>query len=278
MTKADDNRKVAIFDLDGCISDDRWRQHLLPKAQEGSTPGQDAYDSYHDVCDRDPVLAPGAAVLRQHIADGHIIFFATGRPFSVAEKSAAWIKSNFGISIENDFSILMRTQGDIRPAHMVKADFADFIIKNGRPVVAAYDDRQDVVDVYRSKGFNACVLNADGIAMAGPVQMTEVAMQVTGSVAHILQQAASTFMQRNAVYKDNAVNVGNVMKALFPNGVAIRSNDDHHLYHLFELIIVKLTRFANSGLTHEDSMRDIAVYAAMVEHLVAKQAHRIEVL
>ena len=42
-------------------------------------------------------------------------------------------------------------------------------------------------------------------------------------------------------------------------------------WHLFELMVVKLTRFANSGLTHQDSIHDLAVYAAMVESLVRKE-------
>jgi hypothetical protein len=36
-------------------------------------------------------------------------------------------------------------------------------------------------------------------------------------------------------------------------------------------MVVKLTRFANSGLTHEDSIHDAAVYAAMVESLIRKE-------
>jgi hypothetical protein len=58
------------------------------------------------------------------------------------------------------------------------------------------------------------------------------------------------------------------MKALFPDGVNLRTSDDHHIYHLFELIIVKLTRFANSNMHHADSIHDAMVYAAMVELLV----------
>lgn len=280
VTPATDNRKVALFDLDGCVSDDRWRRHLLPAVPKEGVADQSAYDSYNDVLDRDPVLPHGSAVLRRHIADGHIIFFTTGRPIAFAEKTANWIKTNFNITIENDFSILLRNAGDTRDSVTVKKDFAEFVLKNGRPVVAAYDDRQDIVDMYRSFGINACVLNEEGIAepvqQSGPPPAIEAIP--AGSAADILQQAAATFMQRNAQYKDNAVNVGNVMKALFPNGVAIRSADDHHLYHLFELIVIKLTRFTNSGLTHQDSIHDLAIYAAMVETLVAKQAHRIEVL
>lgn len=95
------------------------------------------------------------------------------------------------------------------------------------------------------------------------------------SAADILQACADTFRERNAEYKDNAIVVGRVMDALFPGGVVLKTAADFHIWHLFELIIVKLTRFTNSNLRHEDSMRDMAVYCAMVELLT--NTHNIEI-
>ena len=86
--------------------------------------------------------------------------------------------------------------------------------------------------------------------------------------AQILEEMANTFRERNRVYGDNYKNVGEVMVALFPKGINLRSNDDFNIWHLFELMIVKITRFANSDLKHKDSIHDAAVYAAMVESLI----------
>ncbi|WLW40884.1 hypothetical protein GNAINCEL_00102 [Serratia phage KKP 3709] len=74
------------------------------------------------------------------------------------------------------------------------------------------------------------------------------------TAADVLAEMADTFRERNAVYKDNAAKVGEVMAVLFPDGVTLRTAADHKFYHLFELLIVKLTRFTNSGLKHEDSI------------------------
>lgn len=87
----------------------------------------------------------------------------------------------------------------------------------------------------------------------------------TKTAADVLGAAAETFRERNAVYKDNAGKVGEVMAVLFPNGVQLKTEADHKFYHLFELLVVKLTRFTNSGLTHEDSIHDLMVYAGMLE-------------
>jgi hypothetical protein len=86
--------------------------------------------------------------------------------------------------------------------------------------------------------------------------------------AKILEDMAETFRERNKVYGDNYKTVGEVMVALFPKGVNLKTVDDYNVWHLFELMVVKITRFANNGLKHKDSIHDAAVYAAMVESLI----------
>lgn len=91
------------------------------------------------------------------------------------------------------------------------------------------------------------------------------------SPADLLAKMADTYRERNAVYGDNWRNVGNVMMSLFPNGMRLETAEAFNKWHLFELIVVKLTRFANSGLKHADSIHDIAVYAAMIEAAIIEE-------
>lgn len=86
----------------------------------------------------------------------------------------------------------------------------------------------------------------------------------------ILDEMADTFRQRNAVYGDNYRMVGKMMAVLFPKGVPpeVLHSDQ---FHLFELKLVKLSRFAISGLTHQDSIHDDGVYSAMIESIVIEQ-------
>lgn len=88
------------------------------------------------------------------------------------------------------------------------------------------------------------------------------------TAAEMLRAAADTFEERNAVYKDNHVVVGEVMAALFPEGIVLRTPADFQHWHLFELMVVKLTRFAKTDRCHTDSLRDISVYAAILESLL----------
>lgn len=90
------------------------------------------------------------------------------------------------------------------------------------------------------------------------------------TAADILAGMAETYRQRNAVYGDNFLMVAQLVKVLFPKGVppALVETDQ---WHLFELKLVKISRFAISNLTHIDSIHDDAVYAAMIESILRNQ-------
>ena len=86
----------------------------------------------------------------------------------------------------------------------------------------------------------------------------------------LLEQAAETFRVRNATYGNNYLQVSEIMKVLWPDGFPSELVFQPE-WHLFELLIVKLTRFANGNLTHIDSIHDTVVYAAMIEDIITPE-------
>jgi hypothetical protein len=86
-------------------------------------------------------------------------------------------------------------------------------------------------------------------------------------VVEILGDSQDTYVQRNAVYKDNFLVVGQLMKILFPEGVKLETEHDFNRWHIFELIIVKLTRYTQNYATggHEDSITDMIPYLAILQ-------------
>lgn len=90
------------------------------------------------------------------------------------------------------------------------------------------------------------------------------------NAAKVLIEMSKTYEKKNSSYKDNYKMVGKIMGILFPDGVPaeLLSSDQ---FHLFELKIVKLTRFARSNLTHIDSIHDDAVYSAMIEGILRNE-------
>ena len=86
------------------------------------------------------------------------------------------------------------------------------------------------------------------------------------TAAEVLRDGAITFENRNAVYGNNFLNVGQAMTGLFPNGMIIKTEDDWNRLHIFLLAIVKMSRYANNWEVggHEDSIHDAMVYDAML--------------
>jgi len=84
------------------------------------------------------------------------------------------------------------------------------------------------------------------------------------------------YAERAAIYKDNYKVVGRVMKALFPDGApALIDPEDYDRWHIFELIIVKLTRYTNNWADpHKDSLDDLQVYGAILGALDAEYRER----
>jgi len=83
----------------------------------------------------------------------------------------------------------------------------------------------------------------------------------------ILAEASKTYKERNKVYGDNFLRVGDCIAAMFPEGVLLKTPHDQNRFQIFNLILVKLSRYAvnwNKG-GHRDSIHDAMVYSAMLE-------------
>ncbi len=273
---------VAVFDLDGCLSDDRWRQEYLPVVG-GENPGhltdQDYYD-YNRLCGEDGPYSTGIEVLRAHVTGGDFIVFCTARPEKFRGETTAWIYEFAPFLPPSGMVILMRPTGNHERSPQLKIGLLrDWLELSAQPapafnVAVAYDDREDVLAAYRKEGIHAIRL-APGEKMQRVSTEEKAALLQSPpppprTAADVLQDAANTFRERNAVYKDNYKQVAQLVKIFFPGGVppelVVRDQ-----WHLFELMLVKLSRFAISGLQHQDSIRDTAVYAAMIEAIIEEQ-------
>ena len=88
-----------------------------------------------------------------------------------------------------------------------------------------------------------------------------------------LKKAAETYAERNKVYGNTYKRHGQVAAALFPDGVTLKTVDDHNRFGVLTLVIGKLTRYCTNFSTggHADSIHDLGVYAFMLEELDAEQ-------
>jgi hypothetical protein len=87
------------------------------------------------------------------------------------------------------------------------------------------------------------------------------------TAADVLESMAKTFASRNAIHDDAYKKITEMIKILFPNGISQELILSYE-WRIFELILVKIARFASSGLTHQDSIHDNGVYSAIMESIL----------
>ena len=315
----DPRTKFAIFDLDGCLADDRERfEKYHPDVNAARLVPLTFHDfaPYHDLCGSDPVLAPGLEELSRCIATGMNIVFVTSRPEAYRSHTTEWIRTQLPFSAGRGL-LLMRPNTNTETSPVVKVRILNEHGIDWGSVAAAFDDRIDVLIAYREAGVrNLYVTTADGSKELRPASSMQTSLPLnlfpalgidwTGDVytsaspdgghhdslhgalesefaselraanpittPEILEQMAETFRERNLIYGDNWEAVGRVMKAMFPDGLPDAQLISNPHWHLFEWMVTKITRYAVSGLTHIDSVHDIAVYAAMSETHLRRKA------
>lgn len=236
--------KRVIFDIDGCISDDRWRLKMILAA------GDDRWDEYHANCIHDKPL--NKSVVDRHIAARDRIIFVTSRPDKYRNETWGWILRWFGE--DADYVLHMRPDGDATPSPELKVWLLEKYGYEPEDIDVAYDDRQDVLDAYSEWG----------------IKRTKQLSAAT--VPDILRNMAQTFDERQQMYGDSYLQFGKVAKALWPGGLDHQTEDDYNRLGVVVQIISKLCRYTNTAAGHLDSAHDIAVYAAILESLTDDSA------
>lgn len=104
------------------------------------------------------------------------------------------------------------------------------------------------------------------------IRLQELKKSKNLPVIKIIEEAAKTFKERQAVYGDNYELAAKAIEAFFPNGIPLKTVQDHERFHIFMLIIIKLSRYANSwNKPHQDSIHDAGIYSFMLEAIDQKQ-------
>lgn len=154
-------RMFQIVDLDGCISDDRWRRPLIIQLAPGEGRWADdhlRFEAYHNSIPRD--LFVNGKELRPNVD----FIILTSRPLRYRDETVFWLARN-QISYRH---LIMRNPSDLRPSVEVKREMVlwlsdpnSYAVRR-EMIVDAIDDRKDIVKMYRESGLPARVVNIDG--------------------------------------------------------------------------------------------------------------------
>ena len=137
---ADPDRPVAVVDIDGVLADVRHRLAYLRKRPKD-------WAAFFAAAPGDPVLDEGVAVARR-LAQEHELVYLSGRPEHCRDDTERWLAAAGAPA----GSLLLRAEGDRRPARLVKVDVLRELAGR-RTVAILVDDDPAVVAAARTAGF-----------------------------------------------------------------------------------------------------------------------------
>lgn len=137
-----------VFDIDGTLADLSHRLHLIQKEPKD-------WDAFFDACAADAPIHHMIQLCRT-VMSWHQVVFVSGRAERCRSATEVWL-GGFGIL----GLLYMRPDGDHRPDHVLKAELLDRMLADGLKPVMAFDDRNQVVKMWRERGI-PCAQVADG--------------------------------------------------------------------------------------------------------------------
>jgi phosphoglycolate phosphatase-like HAD superfamily hydrolase len=144
--------RAYLFDIDGTLADLTHRLHHIQ-----STPKN--WDAFFAACPDDAPIPHMIELVQTLHAAGRDVFFVSGRSDRVRAETLAWLDKNIGGVYDDE--LYMRRDGDHRPDNLVKAEMLDQIRAEDFEPIMAFDDRDQVVKMWREKGI-PCVQVAEG--------------------------------------------------------------------------------------------------------------------
>ena len=162
MADEDDERPLAVVDIDGVVADVRHRlRHIERRPKD--------WGAFFAAAVDDPPHLEGVNLVHR-LAKDHEVVFLTGRPSRLRADTAAWLEQH-GLG---GHRLVMRPEGDRRPAALVKLrQLRD--AAGPRPIGVVVDDDPVVVAAMKDAGY--LVLHADWETRSDEDETTLIAAQ-----------------------------------------------------------------------------------------------------
>lgn len=136
------SKPIIVCDLDGTLCNIDHRLHYVKRDNPD-------WDSFFKACVDDTPNQWCIDLINAMYAQGEYeVAIVSGRSNIVENETREWLRDNLGDDYD---TLFMRSEGDHRPDHELKADFYEQHLKD-RDILFVVDDRKQVVDMWRSKG------------------------------------------------------------------------------------------------------------------------------
>ena len=134
---------IYIFDIDGTLADCSHRLHYIQQKPVD-------WDAFFSACDEDKPIWDTIHILDALHDKGSVILLVSGRRESTRGRTKDWMERHRVRYHE----MYMRKDGDHREDSVVKAELLDKAMEDWKAfeVAGIFEDRKQVVDMYRAKG------------------------------------------------------------------------------------------------------------------------------
>jgi phosphoglycolate phosphatase-like HAD superfamily hydrolase len=174
MVRSDQERPLAVFDIDGVLADVRHRLHFVAGRHKD-------WDGFFAAATHDLPLPEGVRLARASAQDCDVVYL-TGRPERCRADTLAWLNRH-GLPAG---ALSMRRSRDFRPSWVAKLEQLRRLARS-RTVAVAVDDDAQVCDAYERAGFR--VLRAGWMATAPPPAGASGPTAPPTAVQQILREA-----------------------------------------------------------------------------------------
>lgn len=140
---------IYIFDIDGTIADLTHRLHFIQKSPKD-------WAGFFAAAGDDKPIPEVIAVARALDAIGHHVLYLSGRSEDIRGITLKWLQDN-ELPNAQDEALYMRKKKDHREDNIVKSELLDEVFAtygklDETDYGGVFDDRQQVVDMHRSRG------------------------------------------------------------------------------------------------------------------------------
>lgn len=152
------SKPLYIFDLDGTLALIEHRKHYIEDKADSQR-----WRRFYAACDRDQPNLPVLRTLERLRHAGADVWIFSGRSDEVRDKTVDWLTAHTSfMSHDLDTALTMRREGDYTPDDELKQQWLNGLLHDDRErLVAVFDDRDRVVEMWRSNGV-ACFQVAAG--------------------------------------------------------------------------------------------------------------------
>ena len=154
-------KKIIICDIDGTIANLRHRLHYIQNEDGSKKRYKDTdWDSFHAACIDDEPYRDVIEIIQSHVESDYPLYLFSGRNEAVRSETVDWLNRYISAAWWRCRGLKMRQANDRRPDTVVKLEMMQELGFTPNDVLCIYDDRQNVVDMWRENGFRVLQVDA----------------------------------------------------------------------------------------------------------------------